>query len=257
MGKSVSLRSRIRAHFSEPLEKRMCRQIQEIKTYETAGELGALLLESKLIKELHPYYNRQSRQKRRIIIALREISREGYYKIRIDAVDSIDPKETSPILGIFKTHTQAEEFLSRISKEHNLCLKYLGLEKTNRYCFNYHLKICRGACKGEEPADDYNARVERGFEERRIKAWPYNCPIIIEEKGNGKGESFIIDHWCLLHSFVSSDVEGESFSPNQHRFDYDSYKIISRYVFDSVNNSTIRSISHEEVSLMMTSHREK
>jgi DNA polymerase-3 subunit epsilon len=70
VGKSRNIRGRVQSHFagddrsSKAME--MCGQVHRIGTRTTAGELGALLLESSLIKELHPMYagssSRASRQ---------------------------------------------------------------------------------------------------------------------------------------------------------------------------------------------------
>lgn len=47
----------------------MCRQVARIEVQETAGELGALLLESELIKQLKPLHNKRLRRQRRLIVA--------------------------------------------------------------------------------------------------------------------------------------------------------------------------------------------
>ena len=52
IGKSVNLRNRLLAHLRTPDEARMLRQTRRISHIRTAGEIGALLLEARLIKEL-------------------------------------------------------------------------------------------------------------------------------------------------------------------------------------------------------------
>ncbi|OHC73104.1 MAG: DNA polymerase III subunit epsilon [Rhodoferax sp. RIFCSPLOWO2_12_FULL_60_11] len=65
IGKSINLRSRVLAHFQAasraPREMRMAQEIRRIEWLETAGEIGALLLEARLVKEKRPAYNRQPR----------------------------------------------------------------------------------------------------------------------------------------------------------------------------------------------------
>src|SRR5438105_6433212 len=67
IGKSVNLRDRVRAHFSadhkSPQDGRLSAEIQRIDWEETAGELGALLREAHLIKELLPLHNHRLRRK--------------------------------------------------------------------------------------------------------------------------------------------------------------------------------------------------
>jgi len=248
VGKSKNIRTRVRAHFSAADEGRMCRQVQLIEFRETAGELGALLLESQFIKELRPVYNVRARQKRRIVVARRVKKRTGYSSVVLDAIDSIDPAHTSPLMAIFKTRTQAKEYLAKIAKTYRLCPKLLQLEITNRHCFSYHLGQCSGACMGLEDPILYNARFEEAFAERRIKAWPFTGGVIIEErdKDNTEGEVFLVDNWCLLYSFKYSLDRYELNVRGTHRFDYDSYRILCRYIFDEANQEKIRCVSRGE-----------
>ena len=65
VGKSRNLRSRVLAHFTGSHKggqaARMLRETRRVDWVETAGELGALLLEAKLVKQLQPLYNKQLR----------------------------------------------------------------------------------------------------------------------------------------------------------------------------------------------------
>ncbi|MGZ5042934.1 MAG: GIY-YIG nuclease family protein, partial [Usitatibacter sp.] len=67
IGKSVNLRDRIRSHFSGDYRSandiRLSGEIQRIEVDETAGELGALLREARLVKELLPLHNHRLRRK--------------------------------------------------------------------------------------------------------------------------------------------------------------------------------------------------
>jgi DNA polymerase-3 subunit epsilon len=253
VGKSVNVRDRVRSHFSSdhtsPREMKMCQQIHRLEVRPTAGELGALLLESKLIKELRPIYNVASRRHRDIVVARSSTTSTGYTEVGLEEIDRIEPGEYSSILGIFKHTTQAKEYLERIAKEHRLCHKLLGLQRTNSYCFAYHLHQCDGACAGEEDPAAYNARVEQAFEERRIRAWPYSGAILIEERDeySGEGEVFLLDQWCLISSFTYADAGMQLKISGPHRFDYDAYKILSRYILHKKNASHIRLLTREQV----------
>jgi len=63
VGKSVRLRTRVASHFRadqhEPKERRLAQQVHSISHELCAGELSALLRESRLVKELAPVYNRR------------------------------------------------------------------------------------------------------------------------------------------------------------------------------------------------------
>jgi DNA polymerase-3 subunit epsilon len=241
VGKSKTIRARIHSHFAAREERWLIKRICHIEVRETAGELGALLLESQLIKELRPMYNVRSRQPRRIIIARRADNKQGYATVKLEAVDYLDIKPDSPILGIFKHKTQAKGFLDTVSKTHKLCPKLLRLENSSGYCFSYHLGQCDGACMGEEDVTAYNARVEAAFEARRIIAWPFTGAITIEEVSKDKKlrEVFAIDNWCLIASSKDDYGAGKKSLTAQksspHRFDYDSYKILYSYVMEEGN----------------------
>jgi DNA polymerase III subunit epsilon len=236
VGKSKSIRARVRSHFAAKDERWLTKSIRRIETHETAGELGALLLESQLIKELRPMYNVRSRQPRRIIVARRVENDQGYATVKLQPVDYIDLIPDAPILGIFKHTKQAKEFLDTISKTHRLCSKLLRLEQSHGCCFPYHLGQCDGACIGEEDPAAYNERVDAAFEARRIIAWPYSGPVTIEEVSKNKKlrEVFVIDNWCLIGSEQSAVLT------SHRRFDYDSYKILFSYMMEEGNKKNIR-----------------
>jgi len=236
VGKSKIIRARVRTHFTARDERWLTRRIRRIEARETAGELGALLLESQLIKELRPMYNVRSRQPRRIIVARRIENERGYATVKLQPVDYLELIPDSPILGIFKHTKQAKEFLETISKTHQLCLKLLRLEQSRGCCFSYHLGQCKGACIGEEDPKIYNARVDAAFEARRIIAWPFKGPVTIEEVSKNKklSEKFIIDNWCLIGSGQTTA------SSSPRRFDYDSYKILYSYLTEASNNDRIQ-----------------
>ncbi len=243
VGKSKTIRARVRSHFAARDERWLTKRIRRIETRETAGELGALLLESRFIKELRPMYNVRSRQPRRIIIARRVDNEQGYAMVKLEAVDYLDLKPASPILGIFKHTTQAKEFLDKISKTHRLCSKLLRLETSRGCCFPYHLGLCDGACIGEEDPAAYNARVDAAFEARRIIAWPFDGPVTVEEISKDKKlrEVFVIDNWCLIGAGKKNDRAGQSGSSSSpHRFDYDSYKLLYSYVMEEGNKVKIQ-----------------
>ncbi len=250
VGKSKTIRTRVRSHFSSPEERWLTRKVYRVECRETAGELGALLLESRLIKELKPMFNVASRQRRRIIIARKSMNAKGYTVVNLEAVDYLDLKTAQPILGVFKHKTQAKEYLAAIAKAHRLCPKLLRLEVARTYCFSYHLGQCDGACMGEEDPAQYNARVEQAFEARRIKAWPYEGGIAVNEQSpdGSRKEIFVLDNWCLLASFRSAGGAFELDAHDQHRFDYDSYRILFGFLTDQRNGLTITPFDQAELT---------
>ena len=263
VGKSKTLKARVRSHFRDRSERWMTGRIRRIETRDTAGELGALLLESRLIKELKPMFNIAQRQLRRIVIAERRMTPGGYTAVVLRAVDGVDPRRSGEILGVFKHTTQAKEFLDLACKKRRLCPVLAGIEAARRAtpgvmrpCFSYHIGGCAGACIGEEPASEYNRRVEEAFEERRIVSWPYKKGLVITEEGKGKREEvFLVDNWVLVGSVTRQGDSMTPFVPSLHRFDYDTYKLIYSFLSKTGNNLRVRIPSPTEWKRLVSAAR--
>jgi len=257
VGKSVNIRRRVVSHFSlspaSGKELSICGQTHAVEARTTAGELGALLLESRLIKDLQPIHNRVARLKRKLVILRRRDTREGYSSCDLQNVEVINPREVGGLLTVFKNRTQARETLVTMAREFDLCHKMLGLEKTTSCCFQYHLHRCRGACIGAEDPADYNARFDAAFAERKLQAWPFPSGILIEEKGDDEktGEAFLVDQWCLVSSVRFTDEGFRDVLPGVNTFDYDSYKILLSYLRKRKNRKTIRRLSKREYDALL------
>jgi DNA polymerase III subunit epsilon len=252
VGKSRNIRGRVHSHFSagdrSAKAMEMCQQVSRIETRVTAGELGALLLESALIKELHPIYNRVSRSTRKLLLARKSLTKEGYIAVALEKAESIESESASTILAVFKSQRQAEEFLRDAAKEHRLCHRLIGLEsKRGGPCFGYQIHTCDGACMGEEPALLYNMRVEAAFGRRKVKAWPFKGPVVVEERSPATDarEAFVVDNWCLIGSGKCADG-AEMYEPRRsQRFDYDTYKILLRFLTDRAHQRLLRTVPRE------------
>lgn len=256
IGKSINLRDRVLSHFaadhSSGKEMQITQQIKHIETIQTAGELGALLTEAKLVKERQPLYNKKLRNARKLIKLLKKETKEGYQSIAMETATEITSEEITDIVGIFTSKKQAEEFLFETAKQHNLCHKLLGIEKTKAACFPYRLSQCKGACINKELPIAYNMRAIIAFSEKKIKQWPFKGPIVIEEE-NGETkqkEKFIIDKWCYIGSYKEEDdvIASESLqSQKEYLFDNDFYKILSRYLLDKKNYKYVKQLNTSEI----------
>ena len=56
------------------------------------------------------------------------------------------------------------------------------MEKTNKSCFQYQLKGCKGACIAKETTKAYNHRFEQSLS--KIFSFPVNCKLIFKEQTN-------------------------------------------------------------------------
>lgn len=246
IGKSINIKDRVLSHFSgdlhSPLEMKIAQQVESVETIETAGEFGALFLESQLIKQKLPLYNKMLRRKRELISLRQKEEKDGYFSVEMEPITTPDIIDLPTFIGFFRSRKQAKDFLSRMAKEHELCERLLGLEKASAACFGYRLERCKGACVGKELPVAYNIRFLEAFGKTKIKRWPFPGPIIIEEKNEitQKTEYFLIDQWCYLGS-VQSDQYGTFNQKHFHySFDLDTYKILVRFLTSPRNEANIR-----------------
>ncbi len=246
IGKSKNIKDRVLSHFSADIhnsaEMKIAQQIERIETIVTAGELGALFVESQLIKTMLPIYNRMLRQQRELVALTSATDAFGYPTVKMKILETIDPNLLPSFIGFFRSRKQAKDYLARMVKEYQLCDKLLGIEKTNTGCFSYRLGICKGACVQKEPALKYMIRFLSAFSSLKIKPWPFRGPIAIEEYNpvSEKKEYFIVDKWCYIGSVLfSGDLSNESLKRDIH-FDLDTYKILTRFLKNPQNREKIK-----------------
>lgn len=244
IGKSVNIKDRVVSHFINDTENsrelEISQQVERIETVKTAGELGALILESELIKKLQPLYNRKLRYRRLLTTIVQEVDKNGTFKVSINTGEAIENKNLENILGIFKSQKQAKEHLHHLIKEHGLCQKSLGLQKIKGACFAYQLGWCKGICKGKENNALYNARFILAFSKTKLRAWPFKGPIVIKEENEELGEAMVFDKWCYLGKF--SEFENEDLSDITTLSDFDVYKLLNSFLRNDGNMKKIFSI---------------
>lgn len=232
IGKSKNIKNRVLSHFynskKDSLDRKIAQDINRIECTETAGELGALLLESSLIKKLIPLYNRKLRHASKLLALKKIITPEKYYSVSVVSLQEIPIEGLNEIMGIFKSGRELKSFLLSIAKEYFLCLKLLGFQKSAKNCFNYHLNLCKGSCGGKEAPLQYNLRFSEAFLKTKIKDWPFKGPIGLKEKSK-KEEVFVIDKWCVLGKLKSGSASLDDIS-REYVFDTDAYKILNQYL---------------------------
>jgi DNA polymerase-3 subunit epsilon len=229
VGKSIHLRQRVMSHFSSDTEidkeMKMSLNVHNIKTIETANELDALLLESKLVKELLPLYNRKLRRSRKYVALLKKVSLDGYISISIDDIDLADCNPEN-LYGIYETRGKAKAALLSHQQTFSICPKFLGLERGKGPCFQYHLGRCSGACCGKEDSTKHNLRLELALVRSKIETWPFDEPICVEHKGQ-EGNGIIVDQWKVVGQLEDSQVIKDSMIGI---FDLDNYRILRSYL---------------------------
>ncbi|MBK7713511.1 MAG: GIY-YIG nuclease family protein [Bacteroidales bacterium] len=163
IGKSRNLQQRISTHLSNNTTNRameMRDMIADIDWEVTGSELIALLKESAEIKVNKPVYNRAQRRTSFHWGIFSFFDQDGYLNYRYGNLDNDD----SPV-SVFSSREKARGKMESIIEKYNLCQKLSGLYETDGACFHHQVGICRGACCGKEPADEYNQRALKSIEE--------------------------------------------------------------------------------------------
>jgi len=227
VGMSRSLRSRVLQHFS-----RAClwsAQVRRIDWQRTVGELGALLREARLVKELQPAYNRQLRRPDGLCGFVFDMKR-----LRLAQSHEIDAETLPCVYGLFRSRRDALSALRALADEHGLCLQTLGFD-TARHgaCFRHQIRKCAGVCAGKENIHVHHGRVAEALARLKAIDWPHSGALGIVERDRRREatEVHVVDRWCYLGS-ASCDAELAELlaSARRPRFDYDHYKILARHL---------------------------
>jgi DNA polymerase-3 subunit epsilon len=234
IGKSVNLRARVLSHFSSDhastKEMRISQEIKRIDWMPTAGEFGALLLESQLIKSRQPIHNRQLRHERQLCTWRLAQEVDAKPLLTLVRQDEINPAEMMGLFGTFKTKRQATEVLRGLAEKHQLCPKYLGLEAwSTGPCFSYQIKRCKGVCCAKETEAIHYLRLQQALLAHHLKAWPYQGKIAIKEHNaeNGLTALYVFLYWTYLGVVNNEEdlYELQSVQANLI-FDLDTYKLL-------------------------------
>ncbi len=255
IGKSIHLRQRILSHFQSdhqnPKEFKMAQQIERVEIMPTAGELSALLLESALIKEKMPLFNRRLRRKKnRVGFKLSLIN--DYLTITLS--HSIDESGINhELYGSFKNQNEAKKILISWVKTHQLCPKHCGLETGIGACFSYHIKRCLGACMGKESSSAYNQRMKDALLKFKQDDWPFKGPIAIKEHCviNDITQYSVFDQWRHTLSVIKTKNDDVI---KQHHADHDvdTYKILSGFLKKIDSDSIIHWPENSTAAFLLT-----
>ncbi len=230
VGKANNIRERVLGHFAaasrESKSQRLASQTQRIEWTETAGELGALLLESRLVRELKPVYNRRLRGGESWTWVVGD---DGAAPQLVD-LDALEPDAACDAFGLYRTAKQAKVALAGLARESRLCLKLLGLEAAgDGSCFGHQVGRCAGACVGAESRLRHGVRLKLALAPKRLKSWPYLGPVGIRETSTmGFTQVHVVDRWQYFGSMTEDDPEPPSLAGR--RFDADAYRILTRYL---------------------------
>ncbi|MCS6822590.1 MAG: exonuclease domain-containing protein [Microscillaceae bacterium] len=236
IGKSKNIKKRVASHFATNLQDKKSipfkNQVADISYELTGSELVALLLESDEIKKHTPLFNKQQRKSKFQYGIFRKKNREGYIELFIDKINHQPTKTPLIMLDRYET---AKRVLEKKVSDFQLCQSLCSLYTSKQACFNYHVKLCAGACLGKESPESYNKRalqaidsfnkyarksfliVEQGRNEQE-KA------IILVEKGQYKGWGYI-DKWVSIQNLEEAYSYIKRYADNR-----DTQKIIRTWL---------------------------
>lgn len=225
IGKSVTLRSRVLAHLRNPSERRLLRRAHRISWERTAGEIGALLLEARWIKERYPLLNKRLRRKGRLCAL--QLDEQG--RPRVVYAQDVDFARAPALYGLFPSQFAAEAKLQEIADAERLCHGALGLERLprGRPCFRTLVRRCAGVCRGDETPEAHAARLKAALEALALRCWPWPGAVAVREQDESLLQFHVVRNWCYLGSANSLEAAGQ-LDRVDASFDADSYKILCR-----------------------------
>ena len=228
IGKSKNIKKRVEQHLRNTSTVKgeiMREEIARIETTVTGSELLAMLLESELIKENLPKFNRRLRRSI-FTYGLYDIPDEkGYLTLKI----GLSSKTEAVALTYFNSKKEAFDYIKNRGDYFRLCQKINGVYPGQDACFQHSVKLCDGACIGEELPSDYNAKVERFMESLRFN----EDSFFLIDKGRNRNEKSLV--WIEKGSY-----RGYGFAPfHFHKSPPITWK---RYIQVKDENRDIRSI---------------
>lgn len=187
IGKSIHIRKRIDQHLRNNTTKKAIQMQKEISRIEyelTGSELISLLMESFLIKQHKPIYNRSLRRHLFPYGLYHYMDDNGYTRLFVTRVSAM----TETPLTSFNTKKEGTAFLERQVEAYDLCMKLCDLYKTNSACFQFTIKNCLGACISEEAPSSYNARCHQLIDRLTLNG----ASFYIVDKGRNRSERSLI-----------------------------------------------------------------
>lgn len=235
VGRGQQLRQRVLAHFPDHPSSRgaqLARAVRRLAWHETAGEIGAQLLEAQLQKRLRPVHG--APRERDICSWQLRPAPDGRRRPVLVHASELDFGRSELLYGLFNSPDKAEMALQALTDEHGLCPVLLGLEARNDTglaCSAHAAGRCRGACAGQEPPEQHEARLELALAALKLKPWPYVGPIGLLETGTaGRSEVHVVDNWSYLGTVRDErdlwDILEQA--PALSAFDVDTYKTVTR-----------------------------
>ena len=246
VGRAAQLRPRVLTHLhsESPTQKnaQLARETHRIEWHETAGEIGAQLLEAQLIRTLRPAHV-PARDKPRDAWSWRVQSTPPLAVLAHSSEDGFGFADN--LYGLFNSPAKADMALRALADNHRLCLATLGIADDTHRC---------PQCSEAFPVQ--RERLEQALQSLRLAKWPHDGPAGIAECGSGgRCDVHVVYRWCYLGTVRSTDdLRARTASPAHPAFDPDTYKIIMHAL--SSGKAQLRALAECEALLSHTAARD-
>jgi len=238
IGKSVKLRSRVMSHFQaasrNAREMRIAQEIRRIEWVETAGELGALLLEARLVKARQPIHNRQLRREGDLCAWRLEPNPNSRPLLTLVRGSELAQDQFGALYGPYRSKSQAQSQLRELAEAQGLCLQSLGLESGKGRCFGHQIGQCKGVCCGQEAPERHHLRLQMALAGNKLQVWPFAGKVGLREHNarSGRTDIHLFDQWCHLATVHSDeDLQDALHSRTEPlAFNLDTYRLALKHL---------------------------
>jgi len=125
VGKAVNLKARLTSHLQnarlDPKEAKLITESDHVRVIPTPSEFAALLLEAKLIQQLHPKYNIRWRDNKSYLYI--RITKAAYPKVLLARATDIELKSKDQFFGPFQGTRLAQDLIREIRKVTPFCTR--------------------------------------------------------------------------------------------------------------------------------------
>jgi DNA polymerase-3 subunit epsilon len=238
VGRAPHLRQRVLAHF--PADRASCkdallaRELRRLEWRETAGEVGAQLLQLQMVRTLRPLHDAQASGQGAWTWQLQpDEDRAGLPRPVLVHSSALDFGTAPRLYGLFTSRQKAEAALRALADKHALCLALTGQEDVpaNTPCSALRIQRCTGACVGRETAQRHALRLEHALAGIRLQTWPYAGSVMLTETAaDGRQDMHLVDNWAYLGTVRSEDELWRTLeeTPSRPAFDPDVYRLLQR-----------------------------
>lgn len=199
VGKAKNLKVRLRSYFQKQSRlpakiALMMRQVTQIEIMVVGSELEALILESRLIKQHQPFFNKKVKNYQRMV----------FMGVSVNALFprlSLNEDTENPELAYFGPFHGFSALKARLEViNRNFQLRDCSDRKFEAHraspCLQYQLGLCSGPCAGKISQADYQERVADFL--RYLAQQPCNVVDGLTAKRNAYGEALQFEKAALL-----------------------------------------------------------